>query len=84
MQGNVQPKLFLDDRYQHVDADGDPDLRPHSILGSAVEAFDAQVLLDPLEEQFHLPSTSVQGMVSAGNANWLVRNTRFLPVSGSR
>jgi hypothetical protein len=29
--------------HQHVDADGDPDLRPHSVLGSAVEAFDAQV-----------------------------------------
>src|SRR5271169_3528182 len=61
MQRNVQTKFLLDDRHQHVDADGDPDLRPHSVLGSAVEAFDAQVLLDPLEEQFHLPSAPVQG-----------------------
>src|SRR5664280_3030266 len=61
MQGHVQAKLLLDDCYQDIDADGDPDLRPHSILGSAVETFDAQVLLDPLEEQFHLPSAPVQG-----------------------
>src|SRR5665213_1508931 len=61
MQRHVQTKFLLDDRHQHVGADGDPDLRPHSVLGSAVEAFDAQVLLDPLEEQFHLPSAPVQG-----------------------
>ena len=53
MQGHVQAKLLLDDCYQDIDADGDPDLRPHSVLGGAVEALDAQVLLDPLEEQFH-------------------------------
>src|SRR5271156_1715257 len=38
MQRNVQTKFLLDDRHQHVDADGDPDLRPHSVLGSAVDA----------------------------------------------
>src|SRR4051812_41346362 len=61
MQGHIQKKIFFDNRYQHVDADGDPDLRAHSILGSAVETFDAQVLLDPLEEQLYLPSAPVQG-----------------------
>ena len=44
MQGHVQTKFLFDDRHQHVDADGDPDLRPHGVFGSAVEAFDAQVL----------------------------------------
>src|SRR4249920_2768732 len=61
MQGYVQTKSLLDDRHQHVDADGDPDLRPHSVFGSAVEALDAQMLFDPLEEQLHLPSAPVQG-----------------------
>ena len=41
MQGHGQSKLFLDDRHQHVDADGDPNLGPHRVLGSPVEAFDA-------------------------------------------
>src|SRR5213079_1963612 len=27
---------------------------------SAVELFDAQVLLDPFEEQFHLPTTAIE------------------------
>ena len=30
------------------------------VLGGAVEAFDAQMLLDPLEEKFDLPATLVQ------------------------
>ena len=61
MQGHVQTKFLFDNRHQHVDADGNPDLRPHSVLGIAVEVFDAQVLLDPLEEQLHLPLAPVQG-----------------------
>jgi len=44
----MQP--FLDDGHQHIDADRNPDLRLHGILAGAVERFDSQVLLDPLEE----------------------------------
>jgi len=40
-------------------ADGDPDLRFHRILGRTVELLDAQMLLDPLEEQFDLPARFV-------------------------
>jgi hypothetical protein len=61
MQGHIQLKFLLDDRHQHVDADGDPDLRPHGVLRGAIEALDAQMLLDPLEEQLDLPSAPVQG-----------------------
>ena len=52
MQGHVQSKLLLDDRHQDIDADGDPNLRPHSVLGGAVEALDAQVLLDPVWSKY--------------------------------
>jgi len=61
MQGRIQTKLFFDDCHQHIDADGNPDLRAYGVLRGAVEALDAQVLLDPLEEQLHLPSAPVQG-----------------------
>jgi len=61
MQGHVQSKLLLDNRHQDIDSDGDPNLRPHSVLGGAVVTLDELVLLDPLEEQFHLPSAPVQG-----------------------
>ena len=44
-------QTFLDDGNQHVRADRNPDLRLHGVLGRAVKMFDAQVLLDPLEEQ---------------------------------
>ena len=70
MQSHIQAKLLFDDRHQHIDADGNPDLRSDGVLRGAVEAFDAQVLLDPLEKQLHLPSAPVRAqMVSAGSAN---------------
>jgi len=55
-----QIELLFEDRNQHVNADGDPDLSLDGIGRSAEEALDAQVLLDPLEEQFDLPPTLVQ------------------------
>ena len=74
MRGHVQSKLLLDDRHQDIDADGDQ-VRPHSVLGGAVEALDAQVLLDPPRRT--VPPAIGTGteaqMVGAGKANWLSR-----------
>ena len=53
-------EFFLKDGDQHVDADGDPDLGLDRVLGGPEERLDAQVLLDPFEEQFHLPAASVE------------------------
>ena len=44
---------------QHIDRHRDPDLRLHGILAGAIESLDAQVLLDPPKEQFHLPACLV-------------------------
>ena len=35
-------------------------MRAHGVLGDAIEDLDAQMLLDPLEEQFNLPAAAVQ------------------------
>src|SRR5579885_39476 len=51
---------FFDDCNQHVDRDGDPDLGFDRVLRGSKEGLDAQVLLDPLEEQLDLPAHSVQ------------------------
>ena len=56
----IDVELLFDDRHEQVDADGNPDLRLHSILACSVESLDAQVLLDPLEEDLNVPSTLVQ------------------------
>jgi len=45
---------------QHIHTDRHPHLGLHRVLGCAVEVFDTQVLFDPFEEQFHLPSALVQ------------------------
>ena len=53
-------KLLSDDRDQHINGHGAPDLRLHSILACAQKLLDAQVLLDPLEKEFYLPPAFVK------------------------
>ena len=51
---------FLDDGHKQVYRDRDPELRLHRVLGGTEEALDSQMLLDPLEEQLHLPALPIQ------------------------
>ena len=59
-QTQLDFESFLDNRYQNVNTDGNPDLSLHRILGSSEKCFDAQVLLDPFEENFYLPTALVK------------------------
>jgi len=72
---------FLDDGYEQVHRDRDPELRLHRVLGGAEEAMDSQMLLDPLEKQLHLPALPIQ---RAGGQRWqaevIGQNTSRLPV----
>ena len=52
-------ELLLDNGYQHIDGDGNPDLSLDCVLGGPVEGLDPQVLLDPFEEQLDLPAALV-------------------------
>src|SRR5229473_6292569 len=51
---------LLDDGDQNIGGDSDPDLRLNAILGSPVEGFDPQMLLDPFEKELDLPAAAVQ------------------------
>ena len=53
-------QTLLRDGDQHVGGYGDPDLRLHRVLAGAEEHLDAQMLLDPLEEQLDLPALAIQ------------------------
>lgn len=53
-------KFLFNNGDQHVSRDGAPDLRLYCVLAVADETFDAQMLLDPLEEQLDLPATLVE------------------------
>jgi hypothetical protein len=55
-----QMQTFLSNCDQHVGADCDTDLRLDCVLVGAIKRLDAQVLLDPFEEQFDLPALSIQ------------------------
>ena len=59
-QTQIDFQFLLDDRYQNVNADGNPDLSLHCVFARAKEAFDSQVLLDPFEEDFYLPTAPVK------------------------
>src|SRR5487761_638397 len=51
---------LFENGHQDIGRDGDPNLGLHGVLGGTVESFDAQVLLDPLEEQLDPPSRLVE------------------------
>ena len=53
-------QTFLQDGDEQINGDGAPDLDAHGVLTRAVEGFDAQMLLDPFEEQFDLPAALIQ------------------------
>ncbi|HHJ13122.1 MAG TPA: hypothetical protein ENJ79_01915 [Gammaproteobacteria bacterium] len=52
--------MFFDDGDEHIDRNGDPDLSLDCVWGSIKERFIAQVLLDPFEEQCHLPAITLK------------------------
>jgi len=63
---------LADDGDQDINGYGNPYLDPDGILGGAVEGFDAEMLLDPLEEEFHLPPGLVQAGDSQGGLDEVV------------
>lgn len=55
-----QLRELLCNRYQHVDAYRNLYLCLHCVLVCAAEGYDTQMLLDPFEKQFDLPTLAVQ------------------------
>ena len=45
---------------EEIDGDGAPDLGAHGVGRRAVKGLDAQMLLDPFEEEFDLPATTIE------------------------
>ena len=66
-------EFFLDDGHEDENADRDPDLRLHGVLGSAVKGFDVEMLFDPFEKKFHLPSAVIQLRDRQGGKREVVR-----------
>src|SRR5689334_25080224 len=51
---------FFENGNQKVHRNSGPDLDPYRVLGSAVEGLDSQMLVDPFEKQFDLPTTAIE------------------------
>ena len=60
MEAAFQIQTFFDDRNQHINRNGNPNLGSDRIFRCSIEGFDPQMLLDPSKEQFHLPTTSIE------------------------
>ena len=56
----IQFQLLLDNSYQNIDRNCNPDLCFYRILRGAVKGLDPQMLLDPFEKEFYVPPTSVE------------------------
>jgi len=56
----IKMQTFLCDGDQQIRRFGNPDLRLHRVLAGAKEDLDAQVLIDPFEEQLHLPALALK------------------------
>ena len=57
---SVQFEVVLNDGNETVCDDGDVNLYAHRIFRLSPELFDTEMLFDPFEEEFHLPSVSVE------------------------
>ncbi len=60
VERSVAVELFFEDGDHGIDADGHPQLGAHGVVAGAVKGFDAQMLLEPAEEQFDLPALFVE------------------------
>ena len=56
----LKMQTFFCNGDQHIGANRNPDLRLHGVLAGAQKRLDAQVLLDPFEEQLDLPTLPVE------------------------
>ena len=59
-QAKTQPEFLADDGGQDIDAHGDPSHSLDGVVGGPKEVLDAEVLLDPFEEQFDAPTQLVE------------------------
>lgn len=53
-------QTFFQNSDEQINGDGAPDLGAHGVGAGAVKGFDAEMLLDPFEKQFDLPTALVE------------------------
>ena len=70
VEAGLQTESFASDGDEHIDAHGDPDLGLHGVLAGAIERLDSQVLLNPLEEQFHVTVQIPMVVDFRGGGGW--------------
>lgn len=60
VERQLERQALLDYGHEHVNRDGNPDLRFHRIFRSPIERFDPKVLFDPAKEQLNSPAQLIE------------------------
>ena len=60
VERQLERQALLDDGHEHVNRDGNPDLRFHRGFRSPIERFDPKVLFDPAKEQLNSPAQLIE------------------------
>ena len=60
VEAGIQMQTFFQNGDEQINGDGTPDLGAHGVGAGAVKGFDAQMLLDPFEKHFDLPTALVE------------------------
>lgn len=79
----VDSMNLIETGHHEVNAQGDPDLGAHGVLCGAEESFNSEVLFDPFEEQFDLPTAFVYGCDRQGG-QFEVIGEKDQPLDGFR
>ncbi len=66
VQTEIESELLFHDGDEHVNGDRHPDLSLHGVLRGTEKGFEAEGLLDPPEEQFDLPTGSIEWCAGQG------------------
>ena len=80
VQTEIEPELLFHDGDQHVNGDHHLELGFHGVLRGTVKGFDAEVLLDPAEEQFDLSTGSIELCDGQGREQKIVGEENQAPV----
>src|ERR1700733_3829571 len=83
-QRSLDGQSLFENRHKKVNAGSDPDLRLDRVGRKTKEPLEAQVLLDPFEEQLHLPAAAIQPSNGQGRQLKIVgQENQALAVVGS-
>lgn len=64
---------LIETGHHEVNTNGDPNLGSYGVITGSIEGLDSEILLDPFEEEFDLPTTLINGSDGQGGQREIIR-----------